>query len=464
MPLRLSNSNLGMASMLDVHEEVDPFDEGEPVDFPELLARDLEISSDLFTAKNMTAGTPITSLAYSARPVSRMLGVIEEASAFDEHESDSSSTAPSFSCRRRESLMTAPTSVASTNWRPSKVADRHGSWIDDSDDEDPRLRRSTRRKSHSVGASPSRIPLTDRPASTGYAFPRRRAKLAIEIPRIPNTYTSPIPSPSPSPTKYTQMPPQLPQPPRPQALDVQAPSIMSSHTQPHLPSPIVSTIPAVPTAPSFVSLRSVPSVQSWLNSSLQPLPLNDDLSRVVPLPPDTMETLRVSISCFPETMLLSSSLTVDTIRTYSKKARQPELRETSRRSLWRKVVRRPESRLDLASGRPWEPLKNVFGCCSDYVCDALYAHIVAYNYVCVLANSSGDDEIPKKAASLLGLGRKRLSAPETAQDMQGGLLQCITRLVATARLMADKDDIADAGEADMLFVRSLCEIVRIAEA
>ncbi|KAJ3472288.1 hypothetical protein NLG97_g11116 [Lecanicillium saksenae] len=50
----------------------------------------------------------------------------------------------------------------------------------------------------------------------------------------------------------------------------------------------------------------------------------DELSRVVPLPPDVVETLRVSTACFPETILLSSSLTIDTIRSYSKKMRHPE--------------------------------------------------------------------------------------------------------------------------------------------
>ncbi|UNI13631.1 hypothetical protein JDV02_000356 [Purpureocillium takamizusanense] len=294
------------------------------------------------------------------------------------------------------------------------------------------------------------------------------------------------------------------------------------------------------------------SVQSWLNSSLQPCPrvFNDDMSRVVPLPPDAMETLRVSIACFPETMLLSSSLTIDTIRTYSRKVRQPSLEivrgpsprtatpempsQTPRKSLWRKVMPHKRSamapdvrqRQSHSSGessvasmsssaaetpKPWEPLQNVFGSCSSYICDALYAHIVAYNYMSALVarnstasgsrgtpSESQQEEIPKKAASLLGLGgtgepgtafnrhsRRATTSTEnwcreemvttqpTAwanhENMQGGLLRCVVRLVAAARLMAEKGTSEDTmvgkdvDDVDLVLIRSLCEIVRMAE-
>lgn len=114
--------------------------------------------------------------------------------------------------------------------------------------------------------------------------------------------------------------------------------------------PIADAVLARPPSPR-PALRSV---QSWLNSSLQPCPraFNDDLTRVVPLPPDAMETLRVSIACFPETMLLSSSLTIETIRTYSRKVRQPSL-EILRAPSTRAAT--PESRLrrpkDLSGAR-----------------------------------------------------------------------------------------------------------------
>lgn len=296
----------------------------------------------------------------------------------------------------------------------------------------------------------------------------------------------------------------------------------------------------------------LPSVQMWLNGSAQLFSLpfqSDELARVVPLPPDVMETLRVTTACFPETMLLSSSLTIETIRTYSRKARNPVVdlallpgprshAPMSKQSLWRRVVKRgppqpgqrtrdvhtPTASLlqspsvtSLESLKPWVSVKNVFGNCSDYICDALYSHIVAYNYVSALVarypNSvsngrssspagSQHEDIPKKAASLLGLNEgsaitsaasirsaRRFSSSHwgkedvmttstgsasTGQDMalrniQTELLRCIRRLIATARLMAETNTTDDkvvemeVEDGDVLFMRSLCEIVRVNE-
>ncbi|KAL6363109.1 hypothetical protein LRP88_02513 [Fusarium phalaenopsidis] len=288
----------------------------------------------------------------------------------------------------------------------------------------------------------------------------------------------------------------------------------------------------------------LPTVESWLDGSNPPclpqIPV-DDLAKAVPLPPDIIETLRVSIACFPETMLLSSSLTIETIRTYSKKVRHPSTdiwnespvdpaAPGPRRSIWKKVVSHGRESIGtrrhrlhmyedgahqdaVASPAPWASLRHVFGGCSDYICDALYAHIVAYNYVSRVPRNQPtsqrastsyskhqSEDIPKKAATLLGLsapqthltpnvGRfaKKFSTPltamgfgkdevpsTTAQDnatrnIESGLLRCISRLVATAKMMAEEgsgeDRLVDVEpqEVDMIFVRSLCEIVRISE-
>lgn len=301
----------------------------------------------------------------------------------------------------------------------------------------------------------------------------------------------------------------------------------------------------------------LPSVQSWLDGSTQPYTAQgqgDDLPRAVPLPPNVVETLRVSVTCFPETMLLTSSLTVETIRNYSKKVRQPSADlmtnltpdmpgDGSRRSLWKRLVSskripstadryrpqsaNPSARMQSPSSaslappkQPWVSLQNIFGCASDYICDALWAHIVAYNYISALvprtppqtrsgggrsstANDSQKEEIPKKAASLLGLaasqdtglGMDRMAKKLTSQlswglrtegimtsqsarsatydnatrDIQAGLMRCIMRLIATAKLMAENGTTAEqtvemeTQNVDVLFVRSLCEIVRMAE-
>lgn len=295
----------------------------------------------------------------------------------------------------------------------------------------------------------------------------------------------------------------------------------------------------------------LPSVQMWLNGSAQLFSLpfqSDELARVVPLPPDVIETLRVSTACFPETMLLSSSLTIETIRAYSRKARHPATDTSplpspqlptapSRQSLWKRVVKRGSqmplktrdshatslvspSSSSLESPKPWTPIKNVFGNCSDYICDAIYSHIVAYNYISALVarfpapaapgrscspiELQGDD-IPRKAASLLGLheasivtsaaasvrSAKRNSFSQWGRDdvrtgspmgtssfagqdmairnIQTELLRCIRRLIATARVMSEggaaEEKVVDMDmeDADVLLLRSLCEIVRVNE-
>ncbi|KAG9252545.1 uncharacterized protein F5Z01DRAFT_676022 [Emericellopsis atlantica] len=297
----------------------------------------------------------------------------------------------------------------------------------------------------------------------------------------------------------------------------------------------------------------LPSVQSWLNGSTQPYTAptpGDDLPKAVPLPPNVVETLRVSIACFPETMLLTDSLTVETIRNYAKKVRQPtsdallsNLQPDSpngapRKSLWKRAMsykrsaaaqlhQNPRSSnsgatnlkspstatLENHAPKTWTPLKHVFGCCSDYILDALWAHVVAYNCISALVprlpagrahnrlsrppTSHDKEEIPKKAASLLGLAAspdnftrkftsqlpwglnketmvteqsaKSINYDNTTRDIQAGLMRCIMRLIATARLMSENGSTEDrsveveTGNVDVLFTRSLCEIVRIAE-
>jgi hypothetical protein len=288
----------------------------------------------------------------------------------------------------------------------------------------------------------------------------------------------------------------------------------------------------------------LPTVESWLNDSNPPcmpqIPV-DDLVKAVPLPPDVIETLRVSIACFPETMLLSSSLTTETIRSYSKKVRNPSVgswveptTDSSslhpRKSIWKKVVshgrdssatRRHRlhsydsntSSGSVAPPVPWASLRHVFPGCSDYICDALYAHIVAYNYVSRVPRNqplgnrastsdskSQGENIPKKAASLLGLsamqansttnvGRfaRKFSSPLTViglgkeetsnvtnhdnatRNIESGLLRCISRLVGTAKMITENGSLEERImdieplAVDMMFVRSLCEIVRLCE-
>lgn len=306
----------------------------------------------------------------------------------------------------------------------------------------------------------------------------------------------------------------------------------------------------------------LPTVESWLDTNTHSYAThhNDDGFRAVPLPPNVIETLRISVTCFPETMLLTSSLTVETIRSYSKKLRHSTagcqtnlakitttsfVPETSCKSLWRKVASykkhaspsEPAGPLISAGGltasqrcfraasndaeepvmqhKTWEYLKIIFNGASDYICDALWAHIIAYNYISTHVprrrglepghQSSPKDEIPKKAAYLLGLASataqdvqrsvnklsvpfasitqrqdivgevpagRRAAAQETAmRDLQAELMRCIARLIATAKFMVEDGrhdgpvmdlDLKEQG-ADVFLARSLCEIVRLSE-
>ncbi|KAK0733826.1 hypothetical protein B0T26DRAFT_670189 [Lasiosphaeria miniovina] len=181
----------------------------------------------------------------------------------------------------------------------------------------------------------------------------------------------------------------------------------------------------------------------------------------IPLPPEVIDTLRISISCFPETMLLSSSLSIETIRTYSKKLKHGvrsrphsggddgvsmfsfsgSSPKSPKRWNFSKLIqhRRPRHSFEFQANPAgpsfpvgaqvpvtpnWTSIKNIFPAGSDYLCDALYAHLVAYNYMSTLCplppipvpgpaprSSHGlsgyslEDgaRIPMKAASVLGL-------------------------------------------------------------
>lgn len=227
---------------------------------------------------------------------------------------------------------------------------------------------------------------------------------------------------------------------------------------------------------------SLADLRSWVDASVEtlstpptPAPFSPGVPAAgIPLPPEVIESLRVSISCFPETMLLTSSLSIETIRAYSKKFKhQADLDRTlqsndsqslysitssnngrpakrwnlawlshNRRSKYQQqqqhhTLPRDMSNFSLGSQTPmtpsWTPIKNIFPNASDYLCDGLYAHLLAYNYITSLCpaprpvipvppktsyhhrhhpgsrSASVDDtaarnlKIPHKAASLLGM-------------------------------------------------------------
>ncbi|KAI8957549.1 hypothetical protein F5Y11DRAFT_360730 [Daldinia sp. FL1419] len=173
-------------------------------------------------------------------------------------------------------------------------------------------------------------------------------------------------------------------------------------------------------------------VESWLESSVDNFPYYaqnkaDGGHMPLPLPPDVIETLRVSITCFPETMLQCSSLSIETIRSHSRKLRYKssspaslysespasvDLSDQSKQQTkwkWLPLKRQQSSPAETPTSpqrfgfgesleprysptwpkkSDWATIQNLFPSGSDYLCDALYAHLVAYNYITSLCPRS----------------------------------------------------------------------------
>ncbi|KAK0730036.1 hypothetical protein B0H67DRAFT_638588 [Lasiosphaeris hirsuta] len=289
-----------------------------------------------------------------------------------------------------------------------------------------------------------------------------------------------------------------------------------------------------------VNARVFPSRTSSIASSIS--------APGVPLPPEVVDTLRISISCFPETMLLSSCLSVETIRIYSKKLKHrvnpinqlsedshslfsastsitkpagrwnlPRLIQSRRVKKSNRSMKSAAADLQAAASTPvtpnWAPIKNIFPAGSDYLCDALYAHLVAYNYVSLFCpqplvlpmrslpssgvydSSEGSHRIPKKAASVLGLQERADADGETdgeimalgrssslvmcnnsggdmstLRNVQAGLGRCIAMLVTTLKTTTEQTGLEpmlmrsrEPKTIDPLLMRSLCEVVRCSE-
>ncbi|KAI1881801.1 hypothetical protein JX265_000627 [Neoarthrinium moseri] len=168
-------------------------------------------------------------------------------------------------------------------------------------------------------------------------------------------------------------------------------------------------------------------VEQWLDTSnigfsFNPQAKNENPVSRIPIGSEVLDTLRISVACFPETMLLCSSLSIETIRSHSRKIkyRMQDLDNGSQLSLnlgdgspkpsvWKwlttkrpqdtsptKLQPRQRAYLDpptLSTGPrldepDWSAIRNVFPNGTDYLCDALYAHLLAYNYISSLCPRS----------------------------------------------------------------------------
>ncbi|KAI1324896.1 hypothetical protein F5Y16DRAFT_401899 [Xylariaceae sp. FL0255] len=164
-------------------------------------------------------------------------------------------------------------------------------------------------------------------------------------------------------------------------------------------------------------------VDAWLQASSQHEFETRRSGRLTPMPlsNSTLETLRVTVSCFPETILVSDSVTVETIRAASRGIRYAAAgrpspicngastkssdakKQPSRQSKWKlsRLLSGSSStdknqediepfsmsvdNLPSTSGKPaWVTVRAIFPQGTDYLCDSLYAHILAFNYITAL--------------------------------------------------------------------------------
>ncbi|KAK7946670.1 uncharacterized protein PG986_010991 [Apiospora aurea] len=213
------------------------------------------------------------------------------------------------------------------------------------------------------------------------------------------------------------------------------------------------------------------NVEEWLNSSIdmgfpqQPQTDTDYAASRFPVPTEVLDTLRVSVACFPETMLLCSSLSIETIRSHSrkfkygklcfasesqtslaltddssprvnnskwkwfspskkqqqdqspkspKKQQQQQQPPQSSRSMLEPIT--PTSPFKALGAADWQAIKRIFPTGSDHLCDALYAHILAYNYItsiCPRSTSAASVQRPSSKSSVSSYGSSLLG-PELA--------------------------------------------------
>jgi hypothetical protein len=124
-----------------------------------------------------------------------------------------------------------------------------------------------------------------------------------------------------------------------------------------------------------------------------------------PLPPDLLETLQFVVTNFPEPMLMCSSLLIETIRERFQKVRynaegpglddltmpisQLNNQQQTKPSRWKWLgsstnmkEQQTEPNIPLPSiKREWVVMRKVFPQGSDGLCEALYAYVLAYNYI-----------------------------------------------------------------------------------
>ncbi|KAI8623123.1 hypothetical protein F5Y19DRAFT_393377 [Xylariaceae sp. FL1651] len=125
------------------------------------------------------------------------------------------------------------------------------------------------------------------------------------------------------------------------------------------------------------------------------------------LPPNVLETLQVSVTNFPDTMLQCSSVSIETIRDRAQRLRynpesprsdlqatcfnQPDYQQSKPKWKWLGSSKKQQQQslpdIPLPSIKcEWAAIKSIFPKGRDDHCDALYAHLLAYSYITSLCS------------------------------------------------------------------------------
>ncbi|KAI6361934.1 hypothetical protein MCOR25_006357 [Pyricularia grisea] len=475
--------------------------------FPELLVKDLKNSASIFTSRHMTLGPPEPTLlteepeihddcpvmARSDRPPScyqlpklkRLSAVvpnldpatwlfeqdIEPVSSSSSESSRSSFEMESIPTRpRQESVITngtitseRPCMSKSNTSKSSANHDRHHrqkSWVDlDPDSTDTEASKSSSETKPSTGSSSQNATKFKKsPSLNGHGQGTRRFFALQQTRSTERRDEEPSPTRK-STTVVTSSNKKTSSSVSSRTEDISAGkgSLLSTRR-----ASVVRTLSHIDT-----SLGS-PKNNMEFSSPVWRSPQDSQQGPPIPLPPDVVETLTVCTSSFPETMLLCSSLSVETIRTYSRKVKRPGSPENSEArklllegstpthptmpptppqsagfSRWRfssmlspmkstasfmtsssgnsnnnhgeqprystesnpSRTGRRSSKTQVGRGSPapahpdFARFKSIFPGVADYLCDALYAHIVVYNYIVLFCGPATFSAKPSRVSS-----------------------------------------------------------------
>ncbi|KAK7754655.1 hypothetical protein SLS62_003439 [Diatrype stigma] len=151
------------------------------------------------------------------------------------------------------------------------------------------------------------------------------------------------------------------------------------------------------------SLKIIPAskIEAWLENvvdalvHLSPPRIEGPFSRK-PLPKSVLDSLKAAVATFPDAILNCDNVSVEMIRSQWGKVKVPVSKKHELgRVFGGNSVKHGSS---LKDAECWAVIKNVFQSGSDGHCEALYAYIMAYNYITMLTGNRRPNASPVQTA------------------------------------------------------------------